>query len=232
MSEQMMSEQITSTDALDQALLALDEGAMVLEELDGFVAGLLVSPQAIPPGEWFARAMGLSRARRSPFADLDHANRVLGLVMDYHNAVALTLAREPEQYQPLFSVDPSNGDVIWELWIDGFAAAADLRPEAWSQFVDAGGEVSRAMTDLVLLTDIAMEEHESGPCDADKVPPDPMAMIRRAVPILYAHRVAIEPPGGDFALHPNPFASFGKVGRNEPCPCGSGKKFKRCCGAN
>jgi uncharacterized protein YecA (UPF0149 family) len=22
-----------------------------------------------------------------------------------------------------------------------------------------------------------------------------------------------------------------KVGRNEPCPCGSGKKFKNCCGA-
>mgnify|MGYP004669349449 FL=1 len=23
-----------------------------------------------------------------------------------------------------------------------------------------------------------------------------------------------------------------KIGRNEPCPCGSGKKFKKCCGAN
>ena len=23
-----------------------------------------------------------------------------------------------------------------------------------------------------------------------------------------------------------------KVGRNDPCPCGSGKKYKRCCGAN
>jgi preprotein translocase subunit SecA len=22
------------------------------------------------------------------------------------------------------------------------------------------------------------------------------------------------------------------VGRNEPCPCGSGKKYKKCCGAN
>ncbi|XBO30381.1 SEC-C metal-binding domain-containing protein [Paraburkholderia fungorum] len=22
-----------------------------------------------------------------------------------------------------------------------------------------------------------------------------------------------------------------KVGRNDPCPCGSGKKFKKCCGA-
>lgn len=25
---------------------------------------------------------------------------------------------------------------------------------------------------------------------------------------------------------------MGKVGRNAPCPCGSGKKFKKCCGAN
>ena len=25
-------------------------------------------------------------------------------------------------------------------------------------------------------------------------------------------------------------ATGGKVGRNGPCPCGSGKKFKRCCG--
>ena len=26
--------------------------------------------------------------------------------------------------------------------------------------------------------------------------------------------------------------SYAKVGRNEPCPCGSGKKFKKCCGRN
>jgi len=26
-------------------------------------------------------------------------------------------------------------------------------------------------------------------------------------------------------------ASQGRIGRNEPCPCGSGKKYKRCCGA-
>jgi preprotein translocase subunit SecA len=23
-----------------------------------------------------------------------------------------------------------------------------------------------------------------------------------------------------------------KVGRNDPCPCGSGKKYKKCCGEN
>jgi preprotein translocase subunit SecA len=26
-------------------------------------------------------------------------------------------------------------------------------------------------------------------------------------------------------------ASLGKVGRNQPCPCGSGKKYKQCHGA-
>ena len=27
-------------------------------------------------------------------------------------------------------------------------------------------------------------------------------------------------------------ATKGKPGRNDPCPCGSGKKYKKCCGAN
>jgi hypothetical protein len=28
-----------------------------------------------------------------------------------------------------------------------------------------------------------------------------------------------------------PTRTMGRVGRNDPCPCGSGRKFKRCCGA-
>ena len=30
----------------------------------------------------------------------------------------------------------------------------------------------------------------------------------------------------------NNVVQFGKVGRNNPCPCGSGKKYKNCCGRN
>ncbi len=33
----------------------------------------------------------------------------------------------------------------------------------------------------------------------------------------------------DRLMNPVPPASSEKVGRNEPCPCGSGKKYKRCC---
>jgi len=31
---------------------------------------------------------------------------------------------------------------------------------------------------------------------------------------------------------PQPVRSAPKVGRNQPCPCGSGKKYKHCCGKN
>ena len=35
----------------------------------------------------------------------------------------------------------------------------------------------------------------------------------------------------DEVLQPNPpmLRSESKVGRNDPCPCGSGKKYKKCC---
>ena len=51
-------------------------------------------------------------------------------------------------------------------------------------------------------------------------------------------------PGGQSAPPPKPAAAkpqtfekdkddpFANVGRNDPCPCGSGKKFKKCHGAN
>jgi preprotein translocase subunit SecA len=39
------------------------------------------------------------------------------------------------------------------------------------------------------------------------------------------------PPGRARALDPNNPKTWGSVGRNAPCPCGSGKKFKHCHGA-
>ena len=47
---------------------------------------------------------------------------------------------------------------------------------------------------------------------------------------------AEDPLIGDLSPEPlappaAPYRATPKVGRNEPCPCGSGKKFKKCCGA-
>jgi len=34
-----------------------------------------------------------------------------------------------------------------------------------------------------------------------------------------------------FGQEPQPYLAPPKTGRNDPCPCGSGKKCKKCCGA-
>ena len=38
--------------------------------------------------------------------------------------------------------------------------------------------------------------------------------------------------GGDDSIKKQPTKVDKKPGRNDPCPCGSGKKYKKCCGAN
>jgi preprotein translocase subunit SecA len=39
-----------------------------------------------------------------------------------------------------------------------------------------------------------------------------------------------DPSGGDTAVKQQPIVVGPKIGRNDPCPCGSGKKFKQCHG--
>ncbi|CAL77766.1 putative transporter (YecA family protein with SEC-C motif)) [Bradyrhizobium sp. ORS 278] len=227
-----MADQTNSHAALEQALLALDDRAMVLEELDGFIAGLLTLPEQVPAGEWFSAAFGLGKGIRSVFASIDHANAVLELVAAYHDEIARTLARSPELYQPRFPVE-RGGEVIWELWVEGFAAAVALRRERFIAYRQVGDdEVRGAALNLMMAIDAVLDEH-SDPVELGRLSDKMAILARESVLTLYRHRQSgVSLPGTpDFAERPNPFASLGKTGRNDPCPCGSGQKFKRCCGA-
>lgn len=216
-------------DELEQALLALDDQAMVLEELDGFIAGLLVSPEVVPVGEWFAAAFGMTGGPSSVFVSIDHANEMLGEVTAYYDHLAFQLGQQPARYQPLFPIDERNGDVLWELWMDGFAQAMDLRRAAWTKLLDAGGQAAAAAA-LFKLADFARNEHELPQDEVDRLIREAPELITQAVATLSAHRANKPGPAPAFLAQPNPFASR-KIGRNEPCPCGSGQKYKRCCGA-
>ena len=51
----------------------------------------------------------------------------------------------------------------------------------------------------------------------------------------FASEVEGEEPQGDVELEQLPVAPIhveAHVGRNDPCPCGSGKKYKKCCGSD
>ena len=83
---------------LENELLALGEETMLIEELDGFIAGLLVCPDLIKPSEWLPIVWNRDSGDPQPtFDNLDHANRVLGLIMEHYNGVARTLMDRPDR---------------------------------------------------------------------------------------------------------------------------------------
>ena len=217
---------------LEHELLALGEETMLIEELDGFFAGLLVCPDLIKPGEWLPIVWSRDGADPEPaFDNLDHANRVLGLIMEHYNAVARTLTERPDRYGPLFPVDKRNGDILWELWIEGFEKAVKLRPAAWQRLLDADAETAAAMRGMLTLVDVVRADERLVRNDRAVLIATAPNDIARWVPTLNAWRLAnYDPLQAAGPMWRPPSATSKKIGRNDPCSCGSGKKYKRCCG--
>ena len=217
---------------LDEELLALGEETMLLEELDGFIAGLLVCPDLIKPGEWLPIIWNRDSADQQPaFDNLDHVNRVLGLVMEHYNSVARTLMERPDRYSPLFSVDTRNGDILWELWIEGFETAVELRPEAWQKLLNADADTAAAMRGMMAFADVVCRDRHLPRKELDTINATAPDNIARWVVTLNDWRLANYQPMQVIDSRTSS-ASTKKVGRNDPCPCGSGKKYKKCCGLN
>ena len=87
------------------------------------------------------------------------------------------------------------------------------------------GMMERVKSDtLDRLFHVQAVRQEEQPTDAP-APPPPPPVISRPQPALILNR-GEEPIAPQTVQH-----SDDKVGRNDPCPCGSGKKYKKCHGA-
>jgi hypothetical protein len=76
-----------------------------------------------------------------------------------------------------------------------------------------------------LITD-AIGEMEHWACfHPEESRPRRLAEVRAAVP-----PIPFPPPVPASYETPKPLVREPKIGRNDPCPCGSGKKYKKCCG--
>jgi uncharacterized protein len=217
---------------LKRELLLLGEETMLIEELDGFIAGLVVCPDLIKPGEWLPIVWNRDGGDEQPtFDSIDHANRVLSLVMEHYNVVVRALMDRSYRYAPLFPVDERNGDIIWEIWVEGFERAVKLRPATWQKLLSADDDAAAAMRGMLTLVEAVADEQRLPRPQRETLTATAPDNIARWITTLNAWRLANYQPMQDLAPMPQPpFAPTKKIGRNDPCPCGSGKKYKRCCG--
>lgn len=114
----------------------------------------------------------------------------------------------------------------------------EYKAEAFNLFEAMTGNLREAVTSQLMRVEIVQAPPE------DQVPQLPPMQASHANPITGEDELALAEAGAETLAragitsssvpaaerNPNDQNSWGKVGRNEPCPCGSGKKFKHCHG--
>ena len=202
--------------------------AMNVEQLDGFFAALIAGPETVMPSEYYSQVFGGEMSDTCEFGSLDEANEILRLMMRHWNDIAGTLFKG-EVYGPLLLED-ENGVAHGNDWARGFIRGMAMRHDGWAELVndeERGGYLVPVM--------MLYHEHDEDP----EIRPNPISPEQRediiahmaaGVVVAYRHfrsrRQGI--PSADTL---GSRRSTPKLGRNDPCPCGSGKKYKRCCGS-
>ncbi len=176
---------------VDEALAGLGENvAMVLSELNGFLCGILTSPEVIPEDEWI-REIWDSEDDSGPFASAAEAQAFRTLVRDYKKSIEDELSSDT--FEPIFDIDAESEEVIWEIWAIGFSRAMDLRFDSWNAYLENGDdEVSEAMMNLIGLVTIADPEDEG-----EQLSEEDLAEVHEAAPDLIPYAVMALYHGGE-----------------------------------
>ena len=110
----------------------------------------------------------------------------------------------------------------------------EYKAEAFSLFEAMMSRLREAVTSQLMRVEIVQQPPEEPPpqqlpyMEAHKV--DPATGEDELAPALAPMLAGNGNGGAQAERNPNNPASWGKVGRNEACPCGSGKKYKHCHG--
>jgi uncharacterized protein len=201
-----------------------DKRSMNLEQLDGFLAALVCGPDTVPPSEYLSEILGDNTAA----LDEPLMRDFLYMILRHWNAIADSLHSD-NVYLPLLLED-ENGVARANDWASGFLRGMDLRRAEWSRLLDDeqhGG----------WLVPIFALAHEHDPDPEMRPYTEPLGTELR-------EKLIVGAAAGLIGIYRH-FASqremqslsdttvrriAPKIGRNDRCPCGSGRKFKQCCG--
>lgn len=212
-------------DELDEFLMGetLPEETMDIAMLDGFLTALAIGPNLIEPRRWLAEVWGGGQvAWRAP----EQEARITTMILRHWNFLLAQFQAEPEAYEPLlYAAEEDGREVsIIDEWCIGFVRGMHLDGEAWQPIMDDEEAEDYLWPIMLYGTDAGWEEMQQNPAltarhaDFADALPDCVLAIHDYWAPERAERSTVRKDAP-------------KVGRNDLCPCGSGRKYKKCCGA-
>jgi uncharacterized protein len=241
--------------ALCERLAGFDE-RVSLEWLDGAMTALAAGPRARPLAEWRERLLGEAWSRaiadpedeRASAAVLDARWRVLlrqlepEVLMDAPDEIRLApvmLAWTDEDRDHLVAdgtieADAADDEIphVGEVWVHGFFDAVELFKDDWAEPADPESDDALAYRECLARIGLLAvhDDAEFAQAREELFPGEVLEREELVQEALYAvqdlrcYWVQNAPRPETRRVAPQP-------GRNDPCPCGSGKKFKKCHGA-
>ncbi|QLG87531.1 UPF0149 family protein [Chitinibacter bivalviorum] len=244
-----MKQQLLTDDQLEQLdgfLMSPRTPAetMDIEMLDGFLVALAIGPEEVPEEEWLP---AIFAGTPPEFDDHAEADEIFGLIRQHAASIkaAFSVNRrdnpgENPLYVPVILSDEDQ-DEKWQetsgvYWASGFFAGIEARSEAWDDLLEANAELDSAVEKILALA--ASEADDADQSPSDEVGAEPLKLLSTKE---RQERVSELPWHIEDVMYYVLEEKFGKVeqvvreepkvGRNDPCHCGSGKKFKKCHGA-
>lgn len=187
-------------------------------QLDGFCAALACSPIIIRPEIWIHEVWG-GQNFAPEWDSAKDAQEFHNMLLAFHNHVVKDVSNG--EYEPLFDEQKIDGKVyeIVYPWCTGF----NLGSKLWQSYIQT------ADTEALLHPMKTLGANETLGLSRDEL----SALKQSILPNLrklFEHfeeqrKLSAKHQGASTTIsHSGP-----KVGRNDPCPCGSGKKYKKCC---
>ncbi len=214
-------------DWLEQLLVSdiFHEEAMPLDMLQGLFCAVGSAPDLIPPSSWLAVALGDNPV----YETAEQAQEILDLVMRFYSQTMLEL--DEGAGMTLYVFPDEEGEDDFATWCEGYLEGVVLSEADWDEHGEPE-EVEELLFPFMLLSGRMREAAEEA---GDTVPSleEEREMRRKAADSMDDSVMAMYSYWLDKRISHPPIRRDGpKVGRNDPCPCGSGRKYKSCHGSS
>ena len=197
-----------------------DEGVLCVSELDGLLTAVVSGPVLVPPSKWLPQVWG---DFQPAWKDEREVEKVMSLMMRHMNCIAAFLMEQPDDFEPMFEESVVDGKTytIVDEWCEGYIRGVALASEQWEldtmEMSILLAPIKAFQGEQAFVTDENFNERE---IDNLRLAIAPNA--REIHAFWLACRTQDSPTATVRGSEP-------KLGRNDPCFCGSGKKFKKCC---